>query len=120
MVSRISRRPTISSPASIINCSPKISGRLRTGGRVGATAASKAMAASNSGNRQTTWASSAVQSSIPGTAVSPASLATVNKAGQFPQVLWSVRAIMSKPASRAMWTMLLGVMSASPQGDRQE
>ena len=41
-------------------------------------------------------------------------------AGQFLQELWSVSAIRSNSFSRDMFRMLLGVMSLSPQGDRQE
>ena len=52
--------------------------------------------------------------------VTPASSPALTAARQFLQLLWSVRAIMSMPFSRDMFTILLGVMSLSPQGDRQE
>ena len=42
------------------------------------------------------------------------------RAGQFRAELWSVRAIRSSPFTIAIPAMLAGVISSSPQGDRQE
>lgn len=64
-----------------------MSGRFSTGGRVGFTAASKARAFSSAGKRQTTCASSAVQSSIPGRTASPVPRAASMAAPQLPQAL---------------------------------
>ena len=66
------------------------------------------------------WMSSAVVSSMPAIGTMPCLRQASKKAGQFFAVLWSVNASKFKPLSAAMPAMLLGVISLSPQGDRQE
>ena len=78
------------------------------------------MAPSRVSNRHTTWASSAVHSSMPGSTSSPASSPALITAPAFLQLLWSVTAMTWHPERAAMPTRLLGVMSSSPQGERQE
>ncbi len=112
--------PTSSSFSFKMRCSPKISGLFFIWGILSYMYLSNSIAPSKVSNRQTTWASSLVQSSMPGMATIPASPAALSTAGAFLQVLWSVMAIMSRPDIAAMPTILLGVMSLSPQGDRQE
>ena len=60
------------------------------------------------GKRQTTWISSRVHSSIPARASRSRSSAARQKAAQLPQVLWSVRATISSPASAHMAARLTG------------
>ena len=79
-----------------------------------------ASASSSRSNRQTAWMSSDVVSSIPATGMIPYRRAAAKNAGQFLELLWSVRAIMRTPLRNAMPARLLGVLSASPQGERQE
>ena len=52
--------------------------------------------------------------------LAPYCSASFRTAGQLRQELWSVTAITSRPLMAAMPTILPGVMSSSPQGERQE
>ena len=61
-----------------------------------------------------------VHNSIPGRAVRPYSAAAASTAGQLRQELWSVTAMTSSPFRAHMPAMLAGVMSSSPQEERQE
>ena len=78
------------------------------------------MASGRPGKRQTAWISSAVQISMPGITSTPYSAPAAMAASQFLQELWSVTAITSSPFTAAIPAMLAGVISPSPQGDRQE
>ncbi len=78
------------------------------------------MARESSGNRHSTCTSSMVVSSMPGITEIPYSCAAFMMAGQFLHELWSVSAITSSPFKAAIPTMLAGVISSSPQGERQE
>ena len=49
-----------------------------------------------------------------------AAMAAARKAGQFLLELWSVKATRSRPFRAAIPAILAGVISSSPQGDRQE
>ena len=65
-------------------------------------------------------ASSFVVSSMPGSSSTFIMSAASLMAGRLRALLWSHTAITSSCLMNAMPTMLLGVISASPQGDRQE
>ena len=57
---------------------------------------------------------------MPGSTTNPFFLPTAIAAGQFLPVLWSDTAMTFSPLMSAMFTMLLGVLSPSPQGLKQE
>ena len=65
-------------------------------------------------------ASSRVGSSMPGSSSTVILSAAAWTAGRLRALLWSHTAITSSPLMNAMPAMLLGVISASPQGERQE
>ena len=106
VVSRSSSLSVTASSLFMTNWSPKICGLFLTFGMFSRIYAPKPSAPSTVLNRQTTWISSLVQSSIPGTTVMPAFLPASAAARQFFVLLWSVRAIMSKPNTFAIFTRL--------------
>ena len=61
-----------------------------------------------------------VVSSMPGSSSTFILSAAALTAGRLRALLWSHTAITSSPLMNAMPAMLLGVISASPQGERQE
>ena len=81
---------------------------------------SNSIAISSSGKRHTKWISSALESSTPAIGITPYLLQASKNAGQFFALLWSVSAAILIPLSAHIPAILFGVISSSPQGDRQE
>ena len=84
------------------------------------TYSDKCLVISRCSNKQIICMSSAVVSSIPAIPIRPCFFATFMKVSQLPQVLWSVSATILSPLRAAIPAILFGVISSSPQGERQE